>query len=75
MQAYDVAADWYLGEDSKAWASFLTTNSRNANACLLKVGILAAQLEQYEKAIEKFEVVAVASVDNNLTKCTLSDIH
>lgn len=58
MLAYQKAADWYSSEDSKA----------QMNNCLLKVGTFAAQLENYPEAIEKFESVAEASVDNQLTK-------
>ena len=39
-----------------------------ANQCWIKVATFAAQLEQYEKAIEKFEHVATVSLENNLTK-------
>jgi alpha-soluble NSF attachment protein len=41
---------------------------RQANQCLLKVAHLAAELHDFEKAIQIFEKVAAASVDNNLTK-------
>ncbi|KAI3635482.1 hypothetical protein MIR68_006120 [Amoeboaphelidium protococcarum] len=58
MQYYEEAADLYSGEDS----------SGLANQCWLKVATFAAQLEQYDKAIEKFESVAATSLDNNLTK-------
>lgn len=58
MKAYEVAADWLLGEEAKA----------QANQCLLKVATFAGQLEQYDKAIEKFEYVGMASLENNLTK-------
>jgi alpha-soluble NSF attachment protein len=37
------------------------------------VAEFAAQLEQYERAIEKFEQVARANVDNQLTKWSLKD--
>jgi alpha-soluble NSF attachment protein len=63
MHAYEQAADWYLGEDSNAQSS----------ACQLKAAALAAQLEQYGKAVEKFESVAAASLDNNLTKWSVRD--
>ncbi|KAI9022521.1 soluble NSF attachment protein [Hyaloraphidium curvatum] len=63
MIAYQKAADWYSSEDSKA----LTNN------CLLKVAHFAAQLERYPEAIEKFESVAEASVDNNLTKWSVRE--
>ncbi|CAG8473890.1 10377_t:CDS:2 [Racocetra fulgida] len=63
MQAYEIAADWYAGEEATALA----------NNCLLKVATFAATLEQYDKAIEKFEQVAAASLDNQLTKWSLKD--
>ncbi|KAG0228303.1 hypothetical protein BGW42_002295 [Actinomortierella wolfii] len=63
MQAYEVAADWYAGEESTALA----------NKCLLKVATFAAQLGAYDKAIEKFEQVANASLDNQLTKWSLKE--
>jgi len=63
MHAYEVAADWYGSEDAKALA----------NNCVLKVATIAAQLEKYEKAIEKFEYVASQSLDNQLTKWSVRD--
>lgn len=63
LAAYQKAADWYSSEDSKAMT----------NNCLLKVATFAAQLEQYPEAIEKFEAVAEASVDNNLTKWSVRE--
>ncbi|CAG8500170.1 4620_t:CDS:2 [Ambispora gerdemannii] len=63
MQSYEIAADWYAGEEATALA----------NNCLLKVATFAATLEQYDKAIEKFEQVANANLDNNLTKWSLKD--
>lgn len=61
MHAFELAADWYQAEDSNA----------QANSCWLKVATFAAQLDQFEKAIEKFEHVASASMDNNLLKWSL----
>ncbi|KAJ3343649.1 nuA3 HAT complex component nto1 [Gonapodya sp. JEL0774] len=63
LAAYQTAADWYQSEESNALA----------NNCLLKVGTYAAQLEQYDLAVEKFEYVAAASVDNNLTKWSVRE--
>ncbi|KND03751.1 uncharacterized protein SPPG_01207 [Spizellomyces punctatus DAOM BR117] len=63
MHAYEMAAEWYHGEDSNA----------QANGCLLKVGTFAAQIEQYDKAIEKFEQVATNSMDNQLTRFSLRE--
>ena len=39
-----------------------------ANTCKLKVAQFSAKLECYVKAIELFEAVALASLDNNLLK-------
>ncbi|KAH1180836.1 hypothetical protein KIL84_001770 [Mauremys mutica] len=44
---YEQAADYYKGEESNS----------SANKCLLKVATYAAQLEQYQKAIEIYEQV------------------
>ncbi|KFW81774.1 Beta-soluble NSF attachment protein, partial [Manacus vitellinus] len=52
---YEQAADYYKGEDS-------------ANKCLLKVAAYAAQLEQYQKAIEIYEQVGTNTMDNPLLK-------
>jgi alpha-soluble NSF attachment protein len=40
---------------------------------MLKVATFAAQLGQYDKAIEKFELVASASLDNQLMKWSLKE--
>uniref|UniRef100_A0AAX7TT91 NSF attachment protein beta n=1 Tax=Astatotilapia calliptera TaxID=8154 RepID=A0AAX7TT91_ASTCA len=40
----------------------------SANKCLLKVGHYSAQLEQYQKAIEIYEQVAMSTMDNPLLK-------
>jgi len=56
IEAFQKSADLYEGENSTS----------SANGCLLKVAQYSAQLERYDKAIEIFEKVAKASVDNNL---------
>lgn len=48
---YEQSADYYKGEESNS----------SANKCLLKVAAYAAQLEQYQKAIEIYEQVRVLS--------------
>jgi len=63
MDAYQIAADYYEGEGSQS----------TANTCLLKVSLFSAQLEKYEKAIEIYEKVAHASIDNNLLKWSVKD--
>jgi len=56
--AYQVAADYFDTENSTS----------QANTCLLKVAQYSAQLENYQRAIELYEQVAKASLDNNLLK-------
>ncbi|KAF7727092.1 hypothetical protein EC973_008055 [Apophysomyces ossiformis] len=63
FDAYNHAAELYLADDSPA----------QANKCFLKVAQLAADLERYEVAIEKFEAVAAASVDDALLKWSLKE--
>jgi len=63
MENYQVAADYYEGENSTS----------NSNSCLLKVAQYAAQLEKYDKAIEIYEKVAKNSLDNNLLKWGVKD--
>uniref|UniRef100_A0A8D2HEI7 NSF attachment protein beta n=1 Tax=Urocitellus parryii TaxID=9999 RepID=A0A8D2HEI7_UROPR len=46
---YEQSADYYKGEESNS----------SANKCLLKVAAYAAQLEQYQKAIEIYEQVRI----------------
>ncbi|ORZ41408.1 soluble NSF attachment protein [Catenaria anguillulae PL171] len=63
MEAYELAAEWFQGEEASALA----------NGCLLKVATFAAQLEKYTKAIELFEKIGAASMDNNLTKWSVKE--
>lgn len=49
---------WNAGEESNS----------SANKCLLKVAQYAAQLENYQKAIQIYEQVASSSLDNSLLK-------
>jgi len=58
MEAYQTAAEFFDGEGSTS----------QANTCLIKVAQFSAQLENYSKAIELYEQVAKASLDNNLLK-------
>lgn len=44
-----------------------------ANKCYLKVAQIAADLGMYEEAIEKFEKVASAAVDDALLKWSLKE--
>lgn len=47
VQHYEQAADYFKGEESNS----------SANKCLLKVAQYAAQLENYDKAIQIYEQV------------------
>uniref|UniRef100_A0A915HV87 Alpha-soluble NSF attachment protein n=1 Tax=Romanomermis culicivorax TaxID=13658 RepID=A0A915HV87_ROMCU len=60
---YEKAADYFKGEESKS----------AANKCLLKVAQYAAELKQYRKAIDIYEEIGKAAVDNNLLKYTAKD--
>ncbi|KAG9484328.1 hypothetical protein GDO78_009964 [Eleutherodactylus coqui] len=55
---YEQSADYYKGEESNS----------SANKCLLKVASYAAQLEQYQKAIEIYEQIGTSTMDNPLLK-------
>ncbi|KAL3692361.1 hypothetical protein R1sor_006012 [Riccia sorocarpa] len=58
MEYYEKAADLYSGEEANS----------TGNQCRLKVAEYAAELEQYPKAIEIYEIVARQSLDSNLLK-------
>lgn len=58
IQHYEQAADYFKGEESNS----------SANKCLLKVAQYAAQLEQYDKAIEIYERVGQSSLESSLLK-------
>ncbi|XP_007457740.1 PREDICTED: beta-soluble NSF attachment protein isoform X1 [Lipotes vexillifer] len=60
---YEQSADYYKGEESNS----------SANKCLLKVAAYAAQLEQYQKAIEIFEQVGASAMDNPLLRYSAKD--
>ncbi|XP_012267694.2 alpha-soluble NSF attachment protein [Athalia rosae] len=55
---YEQAADYFRGEESNS----------SANKCLLKVAQYAAQLENYDKAIQIYEQVASSSLESSLLK-------
>lgn len=60
---YQQAGDYYKGEDQTS----------SANQCFLKVGVLSAELEEYEKAVDIFEAVAASSLDVALLKWSVKD--
>ncbi|PNF40615.1 Alpha-soluble NSF attachment protein [Cryptotermes secundus] len=58
VQHYEQAADYFKGEESNS----------SANKCMLKVAQYAAQLENYDKAIQIYEQVAFSSLESSLLK-------
>ncbi|XP_043094675.1 N-ethylmaleimide-sensitive factor attachment protein, alpha a [Puntigrus tetrazona] len=60
---YEQAADYYKGEESTS----------AANKCFLKVATYAAQMEQYQKAIEIFEQIGTYSMDTTLLRYGAKD--
>ncbi|KAI8647788.1 soluble NSF attachment protein [Parasitella parasitica] len=62
-EAYAKAAELYNADDSPALS----------NKCLLKVAEIAANLEMYDVALEKYEQVATASIDDPLLKWSLKE--
>lgn len=58
MDYFEKAADFFQNEDV----------SSSANQCKQKVAQFAAQIEQYQKAIEIYEEIARQSLTNNLLK-------
>jgi len=63
IKHFTTAAEYYASEEAGS----------SANQCLLKVAQFAAQLEKYDLAIEKFEQVAQASIDNTLLKWSVKE--
>ncbi|XP_060537294.1 alpha-soluble NSF attachment protein [Cylas formicarius] len=58
VQHYEQAADYFRGEESNS----------SANKCLLKVAQYAAQLGNYEKAIDIYQEVATSALESSLLK-------
>lgn len=55
LMCYQKAADCYVADDSQA----------NASACSIKVANLAAELEDYKKAIEIYEAVSTKALEGS----------
>ena len=75
LEAYDTAAEWYASDSADAYAvqiSIWLIDSL-ANKTLLKVADLAALAGQYSRAIERYDAVARASLNSNLTKWSVKD--
>lgn len=58
MVEYQKAADHYKGEEQRS----------SAAKCLLKVAALAAEVEQYQRAMHTFEEVAIYETENQMLK-------
>ncbi|KAJ9131604.1 Alpha-soluble NSF attachment protein, partial [Coniochaeta hoffmannii] len=63
LSCYETAAGWYEGDNATALA----------NKLWLKVADLAALAEDYYKAIENYEKVAQASINNNLMRYSVKE--
>lgn len=60
---YEIAADYFKGEESTS----------SATKCLLKVAQYAAQLKNYIKAIQIYEQVACTALQSNILKYSAKD--
>jgi len=63
IQHFEIAADYFKGEESNS----------SANKCLVKVALYAAQMENYDKAIKIYEQVASDALQSNLLKYSAKD--
>ena len=63
IEAYQTSADYHLAEE----------NNSHANQMLLKVAQLAAQAQDYKRAVEIYERVAITSLESNLLKFSAKD--
>jgi len=63
IENFTTAAEYFEGENAQS----------AANQCWLKVAQYSAQLEKYDKAIEIYENVSKASLDNNLLKWSVKE--
>lgn len=63
LEAYELAAGWYEGDNASALA----------NKLWLKVADMAAIDSDYYKAIEQYEKVATASLNNNLMRYSVKE--
>lgn len=63
IQHYQIAADYFKGEESTS----------SANKCLVKVAEKSATLEKYEKAIQIYEQIGTDCLQSNLLKYSAKD--
>jgi alpha-soluble NSF attachment protein len=62
-EAYQTAADYYQAEE----------NNSTANQMLLKVAGIAATIKDFKRAVEIYDMVAIASLESNLLKFSVKD--
>ena len=81
LDSFERAGDWYSGEDATAcvypssFSSPPDTRYRTANACYKDVADIAGQLGQFDKAIEKFELVGANSLTSPLTRYSVKEYY
>jgi len=63
VEAYCLASDYFEGDNQVS----------HSTACLLKVALFSAQLQQYQRAIDIYQKIANSSLDNNLLKWSVKD--
>lgn len=65
IEHFGNAADCYMTENQ----------TTTANQCKLKIAQLCAQVEDYQRAIQLYEEIALSSLDNNLLKWSVKDYY
>jgi alpha-soluble NSF attachment protein len=75
LNAYDLAAEWYASDQADAYVicNKCSNHDSLANKSWLKVADLAALAGEYSRAIDRYESVARASLNSNLTKWSVKD--
>jgi len=63
MQHYELAADYFRGEESNS----------SANKCMVKVAQMSAQTENFEKAVQIYEQVAASCLESKLLQYSAAD--
>ena len=63
IQHYQIAADYFKGEESTS----------SANKCLVKVAQYNATMEKYDKAVQIYEQIATDCIQSNLLKYAAKD--
>jgi len=63
MQHYELAADYFRGEESNS----------SANKCMVKVAQMSAQTENFEKAVQIYEQVAASCLESKLLQYSAAE--